>query len=242
MKTFSRLEQFIRQQIDVFGDELALKKDVLNKLSAAGPPASVSDTSGTPPAEDWQDSPTLYHLEHRIHSCTRCPLGLKRNRFVFGNGNSNAHILLIGEAPGQEEDEQGDVFVGAAGQLLDKILKAIHLDRQSIYICNIVKCHPPGNRDPLASEIETCLPYLKKQIELVSAKFILTLGRIAAQTLLQSQEPLSHLRGKAHNVLGASLIATYHPAVLLRHTQYKRPTWEDVQLLRQLYDQWLNQT
>jgi len=155
---------------------------------------------------------------------------------VFGSGDPAAGIMFIGEAPGAEEDRAGQPFVGKAGQLLTKIIEAMGLSRDEVYICNILKCRPPNNRDPLPAEIEQCEPYLKRQIEIVQPRVICTLGRFAAQTLLGSREPMGRLRDQAHHYEGIPLVATYHPAALLRNPQWKRPTWEDVKRVRKLYD------
>lgn len=171
-----------------------------------------------------------------ICNCTLCPLGQTRNKFVYGVGNPNADILFIGEAPGKDEDLQGEPFVGRAGKLLDKILAAIGLTRQDIYIANILKCRPPGNRDPQPDEMKLCMPYLKEQIRLIKPKFICALGRIAAHGLLDTTTPLGKLRGQWHRFEGIPLIVTYHPAALLRFQQYKRPTWEDMQTLMAEYE------
>ncbi|MBN2356617.1 uracil-DNA glycosylase [candidate division KSB1 bacterium] len=187
----------------------------------------------------WQDSVTLQELEELTHTCRKCALSSTRKNFVFGAGNPDADIVLIGEAPGATEDQIGRPFVGEAGQLLDKILAAIQLKREQVYICNILKCRPPNNRDPLPQEVTLCTPYLFKQIALIKPPFILCLGRHAAQTLLDTTQSLSALRGRVHDWRGHRLLVTYHPAALLRYTQFKRDTWEDVQLLRRLYDEFL---
>ena len=145
--------------------------------------------------------------------------------------------MLIGEAPGYEEDKTGNPFVGSAGQLLDKILNAIKFKREDVYIANILKCRPPQNRDPLPDEIKICRSYLKQQILMIRPKIILALGRFAGQTLLNTEASLNQMRGKVHDIKGIKLVVTYHPAALLRHAEWKRPTWEDVQLLRKMYDQ-----
>ena len=144
--------------------------------------------------------------------------------------------MFVGEAPGAEEDRRGEPFVGAAGQLLTKIIAAMGLGRADVYICNILKCRPPNNRDPQPNEIAECEPYLKRQIAIIQPKVICTLGRFAAQTLLRSSESMGRLRGQAHQYEGIPLVATYHPAALLRNPQWKRPTWEDVKKVRALYD------
>jgi DNA polymerase len=156
---------------------------------------------------------------------------------VFGVGNPNASLMLIGEAPGAEEDRQGEPFVGRAGQLLNQILRAIEFSREDVYIANILKCRPPGNRDPQPAEVEACEPYLHHQIELIQPVVICALGRIAAQTLLKTKTPLGKLREKVHPYRGRPLVVTYHPAALLRNAKWKRPTWEDVQRLKKIHDE-----
>jgi uracil-DNA glycosylase len=157
---------------------------------------------------------------------------------VFGIGNPAADLMLIGEAPGEREDLQGEPFVGKAGQLLNKILKAIGFEREQVYIANILKHRPPNNRDPLPEERLKSLPFLEKQIDLINPKLILCLGRISAQTLLETSAPMKDLRGRFHPYRGRyELMVTYHPAALLRNPNWKRGTWEDVQLLRKRYDE-----
>ncbi|MCC7429439.1 uracil-DNA glycosylase [bacterium] len=182
---------------------------------------------------------SLQGFYEQIYECTKCSLCQTRTNFVFGSGNPNAKLMLIGEAPGADEDLQGKPFVGRSGQLLDKILAAIQIQREEVFIANILKCRPPNNRDPLPSEVEKCEPYLKKQIDLINPKIILALGRIAGQTLLKTNETLSGLRGKVHTYHGKALMVTFHPAALLRNPNWKRPTWEDVQELKKLYDKLL---
>jgi uracil-DNA glycosylase len=182
-------------------------------------------------------SPALESYRGSICGCDRCGLAKTRTHFVFGAGHPAANLMLIGEAPGEQEDQKGEPFVGAAGQLLDKILMAIGFERGETFICNVLKCRPPGNRDPLPEEVASCLPYLYKQIEIVSPRLILALGRTAAQTLLGVQTPLNRLRGEVHELKGVPMLVTFHPAALLRNPEWKRPAWEDVQRLRQLYDE-----
>ena len=183
------------------------------------------------------DKDALVSFCNEIKDCTKCALSSSRRHFVFGAGNPNARVMLIGEAPGEEEDRIGEPFVGKAGKLLDKMLKAINFSREDVFITNILKCRPPGNRDPLPDEIATCVPYLHRQIELIKPDIILVLGRIAAQTLLQTSSSLGKLRTQPHNFSGITLIVTYHPAALLRTEEYKRPAWEDLKLLRKLFDE-----
>jgi len=183
------------------------------------------------------DKDALATFCHEIKDCTKCALSSSRRHFVFGAGNPNARVMLIGEAPGEEEDRVGEPFVGRAGKLLDKMLKAINFSRKDVFITNILKCRPPGNRDPQPDEIATCVPYLHRQIELIKPDFILVLGRIAAQTLLTTTSSLGKLRTHPHDFSGITLIVTYHPAALLRTEDYKRPAWEDLKLLRKLFDE-----
>ena len=175
---------------------------------------------------DWET------LQARVESCTRCDLHSGRTRTVFGEGNRTADWLLIGEAPGREEDLQGEPFVGRAGQLLNAMLQAIGLRREQVYIANILKCRPPNNRDPRPEEVVCCEPYLIRQIDLIQPRLILALGRIAAQNLLKTETPIGKLRGRVHQFrdTGIPLIATYHPAYLLRSPAEKRKAWEDLQL------------
>mgnify|MGYP006314539283 CR=1 FL=1 len=187
-------------------------------------------------ASTWQTTTSLEALQQDIHTCLECPLGFTRTSFVFGSGNPHADIMVIGEAPGADEDEQGLPFVGRAGQLLTKILEAIELPRDEVYICNILKCRPPNNRKPLVMETDQCEPYLWKQIELVRPKLILALGLTAANTLLKNKESMTNLRGKIHDYQGIRTLVTYHPAALLRNPEWKKLAWEDVKLLRTLYD------
>lgn len=180
--------------------------------------------------------PTLDEVAAHIATCTSCALHRSAKHPVPGEGNPQAELLCVGEAPGAHEDEQGRPFVGEAGQLLTKILSAIQLSRDEVYICNVLKHRPPGNRDPLPDEVIACQPYLLRQIELVGPKVILALGRFAAQTLLQTTTGIGALRGKIHRYHGVPLIVTYHPAALLRNESWKRPTWEDVKLARRVLD------
>ena len=172
----------------------------------------------------------------QICDCTRCSLGNTRQNFVFGSGDPEAGIMFIGEAPGADEDRQGQPFVGASGQLLTKIIEAMGMSREQVFICNVLKCRPPNNRDPQEEEIALCEPYLKRQIEIVRPKVICSLGRVATQALLKSSESMGRLRGRLHHYEGIPVIATYHPAALLRNSQWKRPTWEDMKWLRREFD------
>lgn len=187
--------------------------------------------------EDFQKAGTLEELFNTIHTCQKCPLGETRTKFVFGTGNPKADVMLVGEAPGAEEDKQGEPFVGRAGKLLTDILRAINFTREEVYIANILKCRPPNNRDPLASEVEKCRPHLLKQIDLIKPKMILCLGRVAAIELLKKNLTLTKLREEVHELNGIKVMATYHPAALLRNPNWKKGCWEDVQKFRKLYDE-----
>lgn len=196
---------------------------------------SEQPTIETITIENWENSSTMEELHRAIKDCKKCKYGATRTKFVFGVGNTNAEILLVGEAPGADEDLKGEPFVGKAGQLLDKILAAINLDRRTVYIANVVKCRPPGNKTPEEADYAHCLPYLKKQIELIKPKFILLLGAVALQALLGKSYKITNWRGKVINYGDIIAIPTYHPAYLLRNPAAKREVWEDVQLLQKLY-------
>lgn len=181
---------------------------------------------------------TLGELEMLCQKADVLKTDLEDTNLVFGVGNPEADLMLIGEAPGAEEDKQGEPFVGAAGKLLNKILEAINVKREDVYIANILKHRPPNNRNPLPEERKRSLPFLLRQIDLIEPKLILCLGKISAQTLLNNDDSLRSMRGKFHSFRGKyELMATYHPAALLRNPKWKRPTWEDVQLLRDRYDE-----
>jgi len=171
-----------------------------------------------------------------VSKCTRCTLHSTATNPVPGEGNSAAELVVVGEAPGATEDETGRPFVGAAGQLLTKILSAIQLAREDVFICNVLKHRPPGNRNPRPEEVTACSPFLIRQIELIRPKVLLALGTFAAQTLLDTKLSIGKLRGQIHQYYGVPLIVTYHPAALLRNPSWKRPTWEDVQLARRILD------
>lgn len=180
---------------------------------------------------------TLEELENLCRKADVLRTDLEDTNLVFGVGNPKADLMLIGEAPGAEEDKQGEPFVGAAGQLLNKILEAINFKREDVYIANILKHRPPNNRNPLPEERKRSLPFLLRQIDLIKPRLILSLGKVSAQTLLDNDDSLSSMRGRFHSFRGEyELMATYHPAALLRNPKWKRPTWQDVQLLRARYD------
>lgn len=174
---------------------------------------------------------TLADIRADLGDCRRCGLAAGRRHIVFGSGNPQAKLVFVGEGPGQEEDQQGEPFVGAAGQLLTKIIQAMNLGRDDVYICNIIKCRPPGNRNPAPDEIAACSPFLDRQLAAIRPGFICALGTFAAQTLLASTVPISKLRGKFYSYRGVRVMPTYHPAFLLRNPERKRDVWADIQKL-----------
>jgi len=240
------LAAYLRQQTQMYGaHQYVVRADpasvigehsVESTIDHASEATETIEMSMEQSTESWAASTTLTELNEQICTCMQCPLGHTRTNFVFGSGNPNADIMIVGEAPGADEDEQGLPFVGRAGQLLTKILEAISLPREEVYICNILKCRPPNNRKPLVGETDQCEPYLWKQIEIVQPKLILALGLTAANTLLKNKESMTNLRGKIHDYHGIRTLVTYHPAALLRNPEWKKYTWDDVKLLRNLYD------
>ncbi|MFN4986536.1 MAG: uracil-DNA glycosylase [Ignavibacteria bacterium] len=246
----TELLRYLRQQEQMYGRTLYV--DNVERPVRSLPPSQpepetmlAENLSQTLPAMEvasstgHEDVTSLEQFNTKICGCMKCALGATRTNFVFGSGNANADIMVIGEAPGADEDEQGLPFVGRAGQLLTKILESVELGRDDVYICNILKCRPPNNRKPLASETDQCEPYLWKQIELIKPKFILALGLTAANTLLKNKESMTQLRGRIHDYQGIRTIVTYHPAALLRNPDWKKHTWEDVKFLRKLYQETL---
>ncbi len=224
--------QVIEQQRELGLGELALDRETAAALT-------LRESVRKPPRDAVAATKALADYCQEICGCTKCRLHEGRNKFVFGVGNPAADVMFIGEGPGHDEDIKGEPFVGRAGQLLDRILAAIKFDRKQVYIANIVKCRPPNNRDPQPDEMAECMPYLKKQIEIINPRFICCLGRIAAQALMGVTTPLGKMRGRFMDFEGRKLMVTYHPAALLRFPQYKRDTWEDVQMLRREYDEWM---
>ena len=211
--------RYLKQTQELFGDDLYLSK---TNNSQEKNKNAKSDLDG---------------FYEEICECHKCSLGASRNKFVFGTGDPQANLMLVGEAPGAEEDRIGEPFVGRAGKLLDKILNAINRSRlKDVYICNVLKCRPPNNRDPLASEVEQCEPYLLKQIEIMRPKLIVALGRVAGTTLLKVEQPLKVMRGKLHDYFSTPLIVTYHPAALLRNSGFKVAAWEDFKWIRSILD------
>jgi DNA polymerase len=212
----------------------------LRQLARAGtggvdcPPETLAILAG------WGRAParapeSLEAIRAEIGDCRRCTLSESRSRIVFGQGSPGARLMFIGEGPGQEEDRAGEPFVGAAGQLLTRVIQAMNLTREAVYIANVVKCRPPGNRVPEPVEIATCLPFLERQIAAVRPDLICLLGACAAQSLLRTAEPISRLRGRFFEFRGIRVMPTFHPAYLLRNPEKKREVWEDMKLLMKEY-------
>jgi DNA polymerase len=184
---------------------------------------------GLPRSGIGVDRETLADIRADLGDCTRCRLCKSRTHIVFGAGHPDAKLVFVGEGPGFDEDQCGQPFVGAAGQLLNKIIAAMNLSREMVYICNIVKCRPPDNRNPGPDEIRQCLPFLKRQLATIKPRVICALGSVAARTLIETDTPISRLRGKFREVMGIPMMPTYHPAYLLRNPDKKRDVWDDVQ-------------
>ncbi|MGC1387073.1 MAG: uracil-DNA glycosylase [Steroidobacteraceae bacterium] len=209
---------------------LGLESWTLRRVASPPAPATAPAGQLTDSMCDWEQ------LRVRVAACTRCALSRTRTQTVFGTGNRQTQWLIVGEAPGAEEDRQGEPFVGRAGQLLNAMLRAVGLAREQVYIANVLKCRPPGNRDPAASETAACSPYLERQIALLGPRIMLAVGRIAAQNLLHTDAPLAKLRQQEHR-FGDSrvpLVVTYHPAYLLRTPADKRKAWEDLKFAREV--------
>ncbi|MGR9108291.1 MAG: uracil-DNA glycosylase [Gammaproteobacteria bacterium] len=201
-------------------------------------PDSIAEHSKPLASETQSAEQTWQQLEVRVAGCTACGLHATRIQTVFGTGSHEARWMVIGEAPGASEDQQGKPFVGRAGQLLTEMLRAIGLQREEVFIANILKCRPPNNRDPRPAEVECCEGFLKQQVALVQPKIILAAGRIAAQNLLKTEAPIGRLRGRVHRYAGIPLVVVYHPAYLLRSPLEKRKAWEDLQLAMNTVSSW----
>ncbi|WP_026601919.1 uracil-DNA glycosylase [Methylomonas sp. 11b] len=226
VENVERLEQPEGRQ-DVFSKQTV--SSVIETVNAETPRHSVSSPSSHANDQIWRD------LQHEVSLCQACSLCKTRTQTVFGVGNKQATWMLIGEAPGQNEDLQGEPFVGKAGQLLTEMLRAIGLKREEVYIANMLKCRPPNNRDPQTEEVAACKNFLQQQIELIQPKIILAVGRIAAQNLLDTQQPLAKLRGVQHQLHNIPLIVIHHPAYLLRSLLEKAKAWSDLQFALSVY-------
>ena len=259
-------KRFLKQQIELGGNELMMSDSKHRPTDAPPADEAThrpSDPKRSDPAKrDWRvgappipgpgiaieapavtllspEKPTwgsIAEIERTISACTACFLAKGRTKTVPGEGSPKADLLLVGEGPGQTEDETGRPFVGRAGELLTEILAAIGYSRDEVFICNVVKCRPPQNRKPLPDEMAACSPFLQAQIATIKPKVILALGATAAEALLQTKRSLADLRAKVHSYRGIPLVVTYHPAALLRNPNWKKPTWDDVRIARQLVD------
>jgi len=219
--------RYFKQYQELFGNEIFLQ---LKNYSIIGDNSQKKKKRKS-------NSYDLISFNDEIKNCLKCDLGKTRKKFVFGVGDFNASLLLVGEAPGEQEDLSGEPFVGRAGKLLDKMLSAINRSRENdVFICNVLKCRPPDNRDPSKEEISKCEPYLVNQIDLIQPKLIVALGRVAGKTLLGVDKSLKDMRNTIHSYHGTNLIVTYHPAALLRNSNWKPDAWNDFKWIRTLID------
>lgn len=244
------LARYLQQQKELGGPELFLEEldrrqalDLASRREGLGGKQAgrldplVSEDKA--PAKGGPGRPDgVYEiLKREALACHRCALAKGRTNVVFSDGNPQARLMVVGEAPGAQEDKTGLAFVGPAGKLLDLLLASVGLSRsESAYICNVLKCRPPGNRNPLPEEIQECTPFLRRQIELISPRAILAVGAFSGQFLTGKAEPLGRLRGEVYSYQGVPVVVTYHPAALLRNSGWTRATWDDLQLLRQVMD------
>jgi uracil-DNA glycosylase len=233
------LLQYLQQRVELGASELYLDSmsasEFIRRLndpeSARETYPAVSDDSAASPL-----TLKLRVIQENAGACTACSLHETRTNPVFARGNPLSQLMVIGEAPGEEEDRTGEPFVGRAGKLLDVLLQAVGFPRDSVYICNVLKCRPPGNRNPLPNEVESCSGFLRSQIDAIAPRALLAVGKFAAQTLVQSEESIGRLRGQIHQYNGVPVVVTYHPAYLLRSPSATRVAWHDFQLLRSVLD------
>ncbi len=235
--------KYLEQQKQLYGDGFVISREELNSCKnsldhsiANGVNSTAASKSAGEVNSQKNEPENLNNYYLKIKDCQNCQLGKTRSNFVFGVGNPNAELMLVGEAPGAEEDRLGEPFVGRAGKLLNKILNSINFKREDVFIGNILKCRPPDNRDPLDEEVMECEPYLHEQIRIIQPKILLALGRIAGQTLLKTKDTLTSFRGTLHNYQGIPMLVTFHPAALLRNPNWKYPTWDDVRYLKNVYE------
>ena len=244
------LARYLRQRRELGEDALFLETltrgDAISLASGRRPPrfaaaaeaASAQEAAAPsrPETAPAASSPELERVRAEALACTRCRLHTSRRSVVFGEGPGNAEVVVVGEAPGAEEDRSGRPFVGPAGKLLDRLLASAGFPRERVYICNVLKCRPPGNRDPQPDEIASCAPYLERQIELIAPRALLAVGSFAARALVGEDHSITTLRGRVHRRRNVPVVATYHPAYLLRSPERLRAAWQDFQLLRQVVD------
>src|SRR5688500_6158963 len=230
------LLQYLQQRVELGASELYLDTMTASEfIRRLNNPESARD-SFRPVADSSNVSTALRVIQENAGACTACSLHGTRTNPVFARGNPLSQLMVIGEAPGEEEDKTGEPFVGRAGKLLDVLLQAVGFPRDSVYICNVLKCRPPGNRNPLPNEVESCSGILRSQIDAITPKALLAVGKFAAQTLVQSEESIGRLRGQIHQYNGVPVVVTYHPAYLLRSPSATRVAWHDFQLLRSVLD------
>ena len=240
---FEKIANFLREYIDTYGEDIFVDQDRISQLLSEIPDLEIAGEQmpKKPLIAAQKESPArkpdspLWAFRDEIKDCKKCPLWSTRTKFVFGDGNEHADIMFIGEAPGAEEDRTGIPFVGRAGQLLNKLLTHINLKREDVFIANILKSRPPNNRDPLPEEIEACIPYLYKQIELIQPKIIVALGRVAAQNLLNTTDSLKQMRGRIWQYRGVDMIVTYHTAAILRNGSLLNAAIEDFKFIMETY-------
>jgi len=231
-EALASLRRYLEELKETGVDELPLapvprdEKPVLLPAAATAVPSAPPEPSAEPPVALAGE--TLDDIRRDLGECVRCQLGSQRTNLVFGVGNPRARLVFIGEAPGRDEDLRGEPFVGEAGQLLTKIIQAMGFAREEVYICNVLKCRPPGNRNPHHDEIVQCAPFMLRQVRAIGPEAVVALGTFAAQTLLATKEPISRLRGRFHDYHGIPLMPTFHPSFLLRNPERKREVWEDM--------------
>ncbi len=244
-ESIQKISIFLREYMDIYGDNLFVDvrriKKILSEIVEVEPSAPSTMRSErkiiSPVQELRKPDASLWKFREKIKDCTQCPLGHTRTNFVFGDGNPEADIMFVGEAPGVEEDRTGIPFVGRAGQLLNKLLSHIKVNREDVFIANILKCQPPGNRDPQPTEIQECIPYLHKQIEMIEPKILVALGRVSAQNLLNTTSSLKQLRNRLWQYRGFDMIVTYHPAAILRNMGLLNTTIEDFRFIHDTYQE-----
>jgi len=242
---YQKIAAFLREYLEIYGVDIFVDTRKIRELPLHSreeiTPAHQSTPSVIPASQKLKlvkksDTP-LWNFSDQIKDCIKCPLGHGRSTFVFGEGNENADIMFIGEAPGAEEDRTGIPFVGRAGQLLNKLLAGININREDVFIANILKCRPPNNRDPQPLEVQECLPYLRRQIELIKPKVVVALGRIAAQNLLNNNSALKQMRERLWQYQGVNMIVTYHPAAILRNMGLLTTAMQDFKFIFDTYQQ-----
>ncbi len=244
------LGRYLRTRLEFEGEGLYLppgrRQALLARLRGMGTGSTGASSSASDPIERLASEGTageisalseLATVRAVAEICVRCPLHETRKNVVFADGSRDARVMCVGEAPGANEDETGVPFVGRAGRLLDRLLTSVGFAREDVYICNVLKCRPPGNRDPTAEEIERCSPFLRRQVALVAPEVIVAFGTFASRTLLGLSDTLGRMRGRTHRYEGVPLVATYHPAALLRNPNWTRPAWEDLQRVRRILEE-----